>query len=530
MKERRSQRHRACRRPGTALVMVLVVVAALSWAAYQFADNMTTHAIYLRTDHSHAQQRLLARSAAESLIVELTTTSKPGRQSHRVRESKFPTASSNRSLSNNPDSFAAYSYRTSNEPWNVEPGLADESAKLNLNALPLAKHQQSVARAALMQLPGMNVATADCILDWLDEDDDVRPLGAESNYYTSLSPPYEAANCRLRTIHELLLVRGVTRDLLYGASKDDGRKTFSASGLADGWSRFLTVDSRERNVDCFGHKRIDLNHHDLAVLFDQLLPRFGSDKARFVVALRLAGPWSDGQVRLPARSREDARAEAELRVQSQLHATPDVEASQVRGPITRAGIDLRSRPTFRLRSLVDLWATQVRISVKDEDELLVSPWGNTTVDLERLFDECGDELTTSASATVEGRINVNLAPREVLQMIPGIDAELAQAITRRQRDLDGRLRDDPSRRSLAWLLDEDLLTPGMLREIAPFLTCRGDIHHGFIACRKDKTSPAMHFSVVIDNSRVPAELRCLEPLGPLPSVVSDKLHAYWRHP
>jgi len=510
--------------------MVLVVVAALSWAAYQFADNMTTHAIYLRTDHTYAHQRLLARSAAESLIAELTAATKQTRQVSRDRESKRHMAFSDGSIDEPSDSFAAYSYRVSNDRWIIEPELADESAKLNLNVLPLAKHQQSAARAALLQLPGMSISTADCILDWLDEDDDVRPLGAETNYYTSLSPPYAAANRPLRTLHELLLVRGVSRDLLYGAAKGEEQMLLSTSGSAEGWSRFLTVDSRERNTDFLGSSRIDLNQDDLVALFDQLSSRVGTEKARFVVALRLVGPWSDGNEQLPTRSREDARANAELRLKSQLSATQDIAASPDRGPVTRAGLDLRARPAFRLRSLVDLWATQVRIAVKDEDELLASPWGNTTVDLERLFDEHGDELTTCASATIDGRINVNLAPREVLQMIPGINADLAQAIVYRQRDLDGLPRDVPNRRTLAWLLDEGLVTPGLLREIAPFATCRGDIHRGFIACRKDKGSPVTHFHLVIDSSRVPAELRSLEPLGPLPSVVGDSLHAHWRQP
>ena len=42
------------------------------------------------------------------------------------------------------------------------------------------------------------------------------PNGAESDYYGSLSPPYAPRNGPPVTIEELLLVRGVTPQLLFG--------------------------------------------------------------------------------------------------------------------------------------------------------------------------------------------------------------------------------------------------------------------------------------------------------------------------
>jgi type II secretory pathway component PulK len=58
---------------------------------------------------------------------------------------------------------------------------------------------------------------ADSIIDWTDFDDEHQPNGAESEYYSRLDPPYEAKNNLINSPEELLGVKGMTADLLYGA-------------------------------------------------------------------------------------------------------------------------------------------------------------------------------------------------------------------------------------------------------------------------------------------------------------------------
>ena len=72
-----------------------------------------------------------------------------------------------------------------------------------------------------MQLPGMTEALADALLDWVDTDESPRGFGAEAEYYETLSPPYAPRNGLPECLDELLLVRDVTRQLLYGG--DDNR-------------------------------------------------------------------------------------------------------------------------------------------------------------------------------------------------------------------------------------------------------------------------------------------------------------------
>jgi DNA uptake protein ComE-like DNA-binding protein len=86
-------------------------------------------------------------------------------------------------------------------------GVDDEGSKININ---------TANRDTLMRLPGMTEDVADAIIDWRDTDENPGASGAESDYYQSLQPPYRCKNGPFETVEELLLVKGVTPDLLYG--------------------------------------------------------------------------------------------------------------------------------------------------------------------------------------------------------------------------------------------------------------------------------------------------------------------------
>ncbi len=77
-----------------------------------------------------------------------------------------------------------------------------------------------VGRAFLMALPSMTEDIADAILDFIDADDETREYGAERDYYTQLPIPYAPANGPLQSIEQLLLVRGVTPSLLFGLDQN----------------------------------------------------------------------------------------------------------------------------------------------------------------------------------------------------------------------------------------------------------------------------------------------------------------------
>jgi general secretion pathway protein K len=95
----------------------------------------------------------------------------------------------------------------------VSGSLSDATARFNLNNLvadgkPVAA-QVDAFRAALAQL-GLEASLADALVDWIDPDSEPVAGGAESNYYLTLEPPYNAANRPLTDLGELRLVRGFT--------------------------------------------------------------------------------------------------------------------------------------------------------------------------------------------------------------------------------------------------------------------------------------------------------------------------------
>src|SRR6185503_7172695 len=93
-------------------------------------------------------------------------------------------------------------------------GATDESGKINPNAFMKLDPTGKLLYDALLKLPNMTDELASCIVDWLDADDTPRQAGAENDSYSAEGK--RAKNGPLDSLGELLLVKGVTRDILYG--------------------------------------------------------------------------------------------------------------------------------------------------------------------------------------------------------------------------------------------------------------------------------------------------------------------------
>ena len=139
--------------------------------------------------------------------------------------------------------------------------MSNESARLNLGVLiEWDRLRPGSARDALMNLPEMSQSIADAILDWIDPDSDPRGSGAEASYYSGLGLPYGPRNAEPTSLEELLLVRDVTRQHLFGADENfnyridageqaGGGRTLSAAGAMPApWAMLLTVFSAEKNA------------------------------------------------------------------------------------------------------------------------------------------------------------------------------------------------------------------------------------------------------------------------------------------
>ena len=105
--------------------------------------------------------------------------------------------------------------------------IEDESGKIPLNKLAFENEYYRVL-VRLLEQPEFKLdekkarEIADSIVDWIDSDDNVTESGAENSYYASLDPPYEAKNAKLDCIEELLMVKGITKEIFYGTKDKPG--------------------------------------------------------------------------------------------------------------------------------------------------------------------------------------------------------------------------------------------------------------------------------------------------------------------
>jgi general secretion pathway protein K len=113
--------------------------------------------------------------------------------------------------------------------------VEDEAGKIPLNKLVNGNEYNPAIKEILIRLLGQPEfglderkanEIADSIKDWIDVDNSITGYGAETSYYSSLDPPYEAKNAPLDCIEELLMVKGITKEIFYGTKEKPGLAGF----------------------------------------------------------------------------------------------------------------------------------------------------------------------------------------------------------------------------------------------------------------------------------------------------------------
>lgn len=532
--------HAAIRNPqtrrGSALIIVLVLIAMLSLAAYRFSEWMIAENEASEFALRQAQARACAESGIEYAAIvlgqaedpeqPLSLYHDPGQFGGVLVGADTADAATGRFTLVAPLETDAAGTR-------VRAGLIDESAKLNVNAILAFELDEEQSAGMLLNIPGMTEEIADAILDWIDEDDEQRSFGAETDTYESLSPPYAARNAPLESLDELLLVQGVTPQLLYGEdanrnglldpNEDDGDASLpldNADGLLDpGWTAYLTVYSRESNLRSDGADKIDVNQDLLADLYDQLQPELGDDAAQFITAYRIYGATN---VEPLEGSSSGGLTTGNEETDEGLQNAAEGMARAIAGGggvVTRGGLDLTQGAQQEIESLFELIDAEVEAEINGTKTTLKSPWstgGDLTESLRQLF----DTLTTTTAGTIEGRININEARREVLLGIPDMPEQTVDAIVGTQLIAeDGTpMSDTLVRRSTpGWLLIEGLADVTTMRKLDRYITAGGDVFRLQSLGHFDARGPVVRIEAVIDRVEQPPQVvsrRDLTPLGP----------------
>ena len=285
------------------LIAVLIVIVVLSLMAYRFSDSMVSE---YRAGVRTADTAKVRAAAVSGIHYAMALLSDRDTLMNQVGD-PFNNPSYFQDIvvgtdPNNPNKELRFSIiavvPTAPGVYEQRYGVIDEAGKLNINAMIANDPKGKALYDALMKLPNMTPEVADAIVDWVDADDipgnpdtgGGGTPGAESAYYQGLAAPYMAKNGPLNSLDELLLVKGVTPQLLYGTDRNrNGISDDNGSYLDRGWSDYLTVHGRELNTDSTGALRIWINGDDPKAVYQVLVSTVGDEMAAYIMAWKLLG-------------------------------------------------------------------------------------------------------------------------------------------------------------------------------------------------------------------------------------------------
>lgn len=598
-------------RRGMVLIIVLVVVVLLTLGAYTFSEFMIIEAKATAFHGRALQARAFADSGVEFVSVMLGDRASLPTIGLYHNPSVFQGH-----LILNSNAAGGRGRFTVIAPVegdlsarHVRFGLIDESSKLNLNTIAALLQQQEATASAntgtsgaagaqpnggtnggtsggagnsgssssnssssssdteeglpnpLMGIPGMTLEVSEAIFDWIDADDEQRANGAENEYYQSLAPPYECKNAKLETLDELLLIRGITPQVLFGEdanrnglldpNENDGQLTApfdNGDGVLDrGWSAYLTVYSRELNLQPDRTNKIDVNSNTLSDVYDKLLEEFDAERANFIVAYRLNGPvattepgggngpntgtqgastgsrgvagtgsqgggtgsrgastgggtGSSGASNPPQQGGQGA---------GQAMTAQGGQGGQGGGKVTRAGMDLTNGGKVKINTIYELIGVEVEADVNGVKTKLPSPWKDDPGTISSYMPELLDKISTHGSDQyIEGRLNINQAYKAVMLGLPSMTEDIAHRIEAAQlRGSGGEPLPevDNSRANTSWLYQEGIVDLPTLRKLDPYITGRGDVFRMQVMGHFDDGGPMARVEAIIDATQNPPQ-------------------------
>jgi DNA uptake protein ComE-like DNA-binding protein len=318
-------------------------------------------------------------------------------------------------------------------------GVSDEESRLNVN---------TANNTTLTKIQGLGPDVATAIRGWRGQG-----TAAEKDYYMTLQPPYSPRNGPFPTIREMLMVRGVTPDLLFGKdvhgdglledlsdNPKDAAKYQDGVTTADlGWAALLTANSGVKNVNAAGTDRVDIQSADETALAN--VNGISRDIAHAIVAYRGKNRFSG--------------------IADLLDVTP---------PQNNNGGGQSGQNNFNQQG---------------------NSGGNGggVID-ENLLMRIGDDITVGSDKTVNGPVNINTAGLDVLICLPGIDRDLAQKIIS-HRASSGFFA------NTAELLKVDGMTRDIFKNLALLVTTRSETYRILAEGRVKSTGARQRIQVVV---------------------------------
>jgi len=291
---------------------------------------------------------------------------------------------------------------------------------------------------------------------------------------------------KFRTVLELANVEGMTEELLYGTQTDtqEGTSTETENiekttaeedeGTVKGLLDLVTIYSIDKNVDSQGQQRVNINsanQQQISQITDENGQQvFSNDEAQMVI---------------------DQRGENEFDGIGALLDTPAVSQNlfnSIRDQITvdeaeaeQGRININTADSGQLASLpgMDQGIADDIIRYRNE----IGNFSNVdqireakliTVDE---FKSIVDKITISDESTIPGLININTASQEILQLLPNMDENKAQAIVNHReasgvQSVDGESESGNPFTNIGQLLDVEGIDEETFRQLSSQVTYR----------------------------------------------------------
>ena len=249
---------------GVALVLVLVVIALLVSLVVDFTYTMQVDVTLAANQRDEVKALYAARSGVE--LARLTLQEDD--PAYDARDEAWAL------LDEHPG------YLSEDDEGRFKGTIEDEASKFPINSII---DQGEVVPARLDQLERLFVLLdidpelIYAIVDWLDENHDEGPGGAEDAYYAELSPPYPCKDGPLSSLEELLLVKGMTEEVFYGTQEKKGL------------IHYLTIYSSEDG-------KININTASPEVL-QSLSDQIDEDMAQAIVDYLREEPYKEGNLK-----------------------------------------------------------------------------------------------------------------------------------------------------------------------------------------------------------------------------------------
>lgn len=450
------QNARCRERRGAIFITAMAVTVMLAGLALVFTQSMRTEVLASANRSAAAQAEAVEQGAEQWVLAQveanvpdaLTITEIPA-EAIQVGDGYFWI------LRPNPDLDTQWAY-----------GISDETSKLNLN---------TATTDQMLSLPGMTQDAAACIRDWVDADETPTAGGVESSYYGMLAHAYQTANAPFTSIEELLLIKDVTPELLFGydrnhdgvlseaerSGSNSGTSFNSAGDTGRGLFNYVTLYGTEPNTTETGDNRLNVNTRSIGQLRNGL---------RIVLRNGLAG-----------RVNADARIDA-----------------IVTNVINIATAAQRANAT---QYFPNLGAFYVASGMTSEEYALIA-----------------DNVTSVATPTISGMMNVNTASRQALMTLPGLESSDADAIIAARGSADTT--------GYSWAFNA--LTPQKVALMGGSITAKSYFYSADIVAVSGNGRAYKRVRIVVDAQATPKIVyrKDLTSLGwPLDRAVRDSLRA-----